>query len=580
MKHEGGPHRVQRVPVTESQGRIHTSSATVTVLPEAEEVDVAHRPQRPADRRLPLVGPGWAVGEHHRLGRAHHPQADRAGRGHAGREEPDPEPGQGHAGAAGPAAQARAGPAGGRAVRRPARARSAAAGARRRSAPTTSRRTGSPTTASGSRSTSSTRCWPASSTRSSTRSSPTSAAASCRMTTSPPDGRAGPPIGRRSVDAELERHGDWRQLQAEARRRRDAARPGGRRRPAHRRGGRRASRAPSYVLGLRRAGDRPVAWPRFDAMVERRLAGEPLQYVLGRVGLPHARPARRPPGADPPARDRGGGRLGARRARPAARRGDRSADRSRSSTSAPGRGPSRCRWPPSGRDVEVWATDVSADALDVARANLAGLGRAGAAGPPGRGVVVRRPAGRAPRPGRPGRQQPALRGGRRRRSRPRSRTGSRPAPSSRARPGSRRCCRSWTEAPRVAAPGRRAGGRAGARPGRGRGRGGARRGLRRGPDRDDLSGRPRAVVPRLIDPSAGSSRIDRSAGDQAVKWNEPVNRSHCGMVLVDRVRGERVDRVALHEDDRLLVAEVPVDVDARQVVHDGGVALEGRCRCA
>ena len=41
MKHEGGPHRVQRVPVTESQGRIHTSSATVTVLPEAEEVDIA-----------------------------------------------------------------------------------------------------------------------------------------------------------------------------------------------------------------------------------------------------------------------------------------------------------------------------------------------------------------------------------------------------------------------------------------------------------------------------------------------------------------------------------------------------------
>jgi peptide chain release factor 1 len=40
MKHEGGPHRVQRVPVTESQGRVHTSSATVTVLPEAAEVDV------------------------------------------------------------------------------------------------------------------------------------------------------------------------------------------------------------------------------------------------------------------------------------------------------------------------------------------------------------------------------------------------------------------------------------------------------------------------------------------------------------------------------------------------------------
>ncbi len=40
LKHEGGPHRVQRVPVTESAGRVHTSSATVTVLPEAEEVEV------------------------------------------------------------------------------------------------------------------------------------------------------------------------------------------------------------------------------------------------------------------------------------------------------------------------------------------------------------------------------------------------------------------------------------------------------------------------------------------------------------------------------------------------------------
>ena len=45
MKHEGGPHRVQRVPVTESQGRVHTSSATVSVLPEAEEVDI-HIPER------------------------------------------------------------------------------------------------------------------------------------------------------------------------------------------------------------------------------------------------------------------------------------------------------------------------------------------------------------------------------------------------------------------------------------------------------------------------------------------------------------------------------------------------------
>ena len=40
LENEGGTHRVQRVPVTEAKGRIHTSTATVTVLPEAEEVDV------------------------------------------------------------------------------------------------------------------------------------------------------------------------------------------------------------------------------------------------------------------------------------------------------------------------------------------------------------------------------------------------------------------------------------------------------------------------------------------------------------------------------------------------------------
>jgi peptide chain release factor 1 len=58
MQHEAGPHRVQRVPVTESQGRIHTSSATVTVLPEAEEVDVDLDPN---DLRIDVYrssGPG------------------------------------------------------------------------------------------------------------------------------------------------------------------------------------------------------------------------------------------------------------------------------------------------------------------------------------------------------------------------------------------------------------------------------------------------------------------------------------------------------------------------------------------
>ncbi len=58
LKYEGGVHRVQRVPVTESQGRIHTSAAGVLVLPEAEEVEVAIDP---ADLRIDVFrssGPG------------------------------------------------------------------------------------------------------------------------------------------------------------------------------------------------------------------------------------------------------------------------------------------------------------------------------------------------------------------------------------------------------------------------------------------------------------------------------------------------------------------------------------------
>ena len=52
MKFESGVHRVQRVPKTESQGRIQTSTATVAVLPEAEEIDVQINQIRPAHRRL------------------------------------------------------------------------------------------------------------------------------------------------------------------------------------------------------------------------------------------------------------------------------------------------------------------------------------------------------------------------------------------------------------------------------------------------------------------------------------------------------------------------------------------------
>jgi peptide chain release factor 1 len=45
LKFESGVHRVQRVPATEAQGRIHTSTATVAVLPEAEEVDIEIKPE-------------------------------------------------------------------------------------------------------------------------------------------------------------------------------------------------------------------------------------------------------------------------------------------------------------------------------------------------------------------------------------------------------------------------------------------------------------------------------------------------------------------------------------------------------
>jgi len=58
LRYESGVHRVQRVPETESQGRIHTSAASVAVLPEAEEVDVAIDP---ADLRIDVFrssGPG------------------------------------------------------------------------------------------------------------------------------------------------------------------------------------------------------------------------------------------------------------------------------------------------------------------------------------------------------------------------------------------------------------------------------------------------------------------------------------------------------------------------------------------
>jgi len=61
LKFESGVHRVQRVPATETQGRIHTSTATVAVLPEAEEVDVAIND---ADLKIDTLRSGGAGGQH------------------------------------------------------------------------------------------------------------------------------------------------------------------------------------------------------------------------------------------------------------------------------------------------------------------------------------------------------------------------------------------------------------------------------------------------------------------------------------------------------------------------------------
>jgi peptide chain release factor 1 len=60
MKFEGGVHRVQRIPVTESQGRIHTSTVTVAVLPEAEETDISINPN---DLRIDVFRSGGHGGQ-------------------------------------------------------------------------------------------------------------------------------------------------------------------------------------------------------------------------------------------------------------------------------------------------------------------------------------------------------------------------------------------------------------------------------------------------------------------------------------------------------------------------------------
>ena len=96
LKFEGGVHRVQRIPATESSGRIHTSTVTVVVLPEVDEVEIEIDEER--DLRIDVKrasGPGGqSVNTTDSAVRDHAP-ADRARRRDPGREEPAQEQGQG-----------------------------------------------------------------------------------------------------------------------------------------------------------------------------------------------------------------------------------------------------------------------------------------------------------------------------------------------------------------------------------------------------------------------------------------------------------------------------------------------------
>ncbi len=140
LKYESGVHRVQRVPATEAQGRIHTSTATVAVMPEVEDVDVKIEPKDLKIEVMRSGGPGGqsvnttdsAVRIHHMPIGPHRPLP-------AG-EVAAQEQGDGDEDPARQALRDRAREAGRPPSARRAAARSAPATARRRSAPTTSRR--------------------------------------------------------------------------------------------------------------------------------------------------------------------------------------------------------------------------------------------------------------------------------------------------------------------------------------------------------------------------------------------------------------------------------------------------------
>ena len=121
LKFESGVHRVQRVPDTEGSGRIHTSTATVAVLPEAAEVDIDIADE---DLKIDTLRSGGAGGQHvnkTEIGRAHDAHSHRHRRHDAGRPFAAQEPRQGDGDPARAAVRLRATAAGRGARRRAAR---------------------------------------------------------------------------------------------------------------------------------------------------------------------------------------------------------------------------------------------------------------------------------------------------------------------------------------------------------------------------------------------------------------------------------------------------------------------------
>ena len=157
FKFEGGTHRVQRVPGDRVAGPHPHLDGDRRGAARGRGRRRRDRPERPADRRLPLVRPGRPVGQHDRLGRAHHAQADRHRRLDAGREVAAAEPRARDEGPARAALRAPSSPSSRPSWPPTGARRSAPASAPRRSAPTTSPSGASPTTASSSPSTTSTR---------------------------------------------------------------------------------------------------------------------------------------------------------------------------------------------------------------------------------------------------------------------------------------------------------------------------------------------------------------------------------------------------------------------------------------